>query len=477
MALAVLVTLAFVDWQPRPTPDDGGAGVGGVAGSGYWSRSWRQPLALSGVGAGFARVAMDPPTDCPLGGYAARHGAGPDSLLDPVGIGAMVLAALEESGSDSVARVTAEGESPGERLQVAMAAVDLVLIPESLRAAVAERLGGRFASLWVVATHDHAGPGGYWDNALAEFAGIGTYNAGWAAELADSIALAVERAAAALEPVSIDWGVSEAAAALVVPRSNKASPRRVPLYALRVRDRDRGEVRGGMVIHAAHPTILSHRSRLLSGEWPGECRRYLEDHCGGEWLVMQGPSGDLKPLLPDSLTLGLIADDWGVSEMRAYGAVVGELVERLSWRPLEMGEWAGSETLRPAPRADATGIVSAPWRRPVANALSFFTRDPQWVALLRLGELVLIGIPGEPVRAVAADLVEQVRLRIPGAKPLVIGLAGGYAGYVESAEKVRGGRGESAEVYFGPEFADLLSATVAEAADSLVARHSASGIR
>lgn len=401
--LAPLLLLLLVDLQPRAgeTPPR--------------LQAWQQSGPIS---VGFARVPLAPPPGTPLGGYAARRGAAADTLLEGVGVSAMVLQAGEQCA--------------------AFTAVDIVLVPESLRAAVGARTAAQ--ALWVSATHNHAGPGGYWDNLLAQFAGMGDYSEVWAEALADSIARAVNLAQQRVQPATF-WHGMAGEHGLAQPRANQQSPRTVPLQILEARD-PAGRPLGGLVVHAAHPTILGKRSLRLSAEWPGQCARTLADSLGGLWLVLQGPSGDLKPSL-------IRPAKNEIDRMRDYGRAVAGLVRATERRPLFPERLrAGWIEQQPLP-ADATGLVAGPLKTLVSNGLAPFTRAPLRVDVVALGPLLLVGVGAEPVRAAGASLAAAVAGAQPEGQPIVVGLTNGYLGYVEMAERVRLRQGEAERVYFG----------------------------
>ena len=65
---------------------------------------------------------------------------------------------------------------------------------------------------------------------------------------------------------------------------------------------------------------------------------------------------------------------------------------------------------------------------------------------LQLGSLTLLGVPGEPVG----------ELGLAARPAVLIGLADGYFGYVETPERWEAGLGESSKTYFGPSLAHAL---------------------
>jgi hypothetical protein len=52
----------------------------------------------------------------------------------------------------------------------------------------------------------------------------------------------------------------------------------------------------------------------------------------------------------------------------------------------------------------------------------------------------------------------------------VVGLAGGYVGYVDAPERVRERRGESPRMWFGPELLDVLRDGFRKAAEAVALR-------
>ncbi len=424
--LAFLLLLLVVDLQPGRRGKEEAPAIS----------SWRASGKLE---AGFSRIGLDPPPDCPLGGFAARRGAIADTVLDSVGATAMVL------------RV--DGRS------IAIVAVDLVLIPEALRAGVAARVD--CDALWICATHTHSGPGGYWDNALAEVFGLGRFDRVWAAQLEDRIVESVDGARQALGPARLRWGLREDHG-LARPRSNTDRRESLPMVVVSVSAGGPGEqqpVLGGMIVHAAHPTILGRRSRALSAGWPGWTSRALSRGFGGEWLVLQGAGGDLG---------AMPRDEKASAEARTelYGRAVADAAMEVSLHTPLDPTLSVSTALRSPLRADAAGLVPAPFRVMASNALSVFTRDPVRVDLLRLGSLALVGVGAEPVRASGRALALGVGAQLPGATPVVVGLTNGYLSYVEEPDRIHAHRGESERVYFGAALHTALIALAVAAAQS-----------
>src|SRR2546428_508795 len=91
---------------------------------------------------------------------------------------------------------------------------------------------------------------------------------------------------------------------------------------------------------------------------------------------------------------------------------------------------------------------AVPWllRRAFANAIAL-VREPTVIETrIRVGPLTLVGVPGEPVGGIGRQMAPEV----------IVGLADGYAGYVEMPERWAAGEGESQRTWFGPGLAQLL---------------------
>ena len=385
----------------------------------------RVVAAARGAGplrAGAAAVPMDVPAGAPIAGFA-RWSYASRGVRDPVGARAVVLAV------------------PG--CKVALASVDLLLVPEALDAAVRARVTDLgLDGLVVAATHTHAGPGGYWEHRFAERIGTGPYDPRVRDLAAGAIAEAVRRADATLAParVSVARG---AAPDLARSRSRGAEDGR--LVAVRV-DREGGAPVAEIVVFAAHPTILGEANRLISGDWPG---RFVADGRRGVRLFLQGAIGDRSVAGPES------------ASPERFGDALSARVEALapSAPPLASTElaFASVEIALPSVDPGAVPALLRPAARNLAHgALPAIAR----AEAVRIGDLVLAAVPAEPVAAVAAAWRASLP---PGTE--IVSLADGYLGYVEDPARMSARAGETALTYLGPDLARRLGEGVRVAAD------------
>jgi len=367
----------------------------------------RVALELLGVGslragAGKARIALGPHPI--LAGYPGRRRA--EDASEPVYARAI---ALEVEG-----------------MRALVASIDTLLVPGSLEEEVLRRARlPPLTCLLLAATHTHSGPGGSWDSVIAGWSGAGPFDRAQRDAIAQAVADALGQAIGALGPAELlvareDWPEGPA-------RPRSGGPIDPQLVALRVR-RPSGENVATLIDYPMHPTTTPRSSRRLSADWPGRVAAALE---GAPVLVVQGAGGNAT---------------WNRAEDVA--AVVAREAEQLlrkaePVRHLQIGCQARLVALPPP---QASPAVPWPLRRAFANAIAL-TREPAVIETrVRIGPLSLVGVPGEPVGELGRHMSPDV----------LVGLADGYAGYVETPERWAAGEGEAPRTWFGPGLAQVL---------------------
>jgi hypothetical protein len=423
LILAILLGIASLPWRgdraaEPPRPGDA-------------------PSASGRLSAGFAVVPFELPAGVPLGGFARVRWAS-EGVRDPVGARAVVLAA--------------------GGLKVALVAAELVLVPEELEAAVRERVADvGLGGLVVAATHTHAGPGGFWHNPVGERAGTGPYDRAVRDLVADAMARAVREAAASAVPVRATAG-AERAETLVRSRSGGEKDGR--LTVVRLEPLEGGAPVAELVVFPAHPTMLGKRNRLVSGDWPS---RLLALGERGPRLFLQGAVGD------QSTTGHATPEAYGEAVSRRVDGIVTSTSTSTSTSTATATS-TSTATAAGATLAFAEAEVVLPsvapgalpgWLRPAARTVAGgLMPATARVAAIRVGSTVLLAVPGEPVAAVAAGWRERLGGDL-AAELVILGLAGGYVGYVEAPDRMERRQGETVRTYYGPELAERLEAGLA----------------
>jgi hypothetical protein len=74
---------------------------------------------------------------------------------------------------------------------------------------------------------------------------------------------------------------------------------------------------------------------------------------------------------------------------------------------------------------------------------------------------MLVSVPGEPT----SDAAREIQSASSATR--VLALTDGYIGYVDTAERVKAGQGESKRQYFGPTLSSVLARAAAAATQAL----------
>ncbi len=379
--------------------------------------------------AGLAVVDLTPDGPVPLAGYAARLGQVSAGVHHPVKARALV----HDDGATKVAIVS----------------VDLLGVTREAKTAVVERVARRgftSATVFLTATHTHAGPGGLASIPLFRPM-TGPFDRARFDAVTGKIALAIERADDARAPARLRHGATRAPG-LQRNREQEGGPVDDRLRVLRVDGLD-GRPRGLVVHFAAHPTILPAAHREVSAEWPGAMCDALEArYPGATAMLLQGALGDVAPTGVDGS---------GVDAMTAYGRRVAEhgidAVEGAQALPdARLSAHAATVALPPtiagALLGRATGSALAPSAAP---AVEFGTLKVTSSGLAP--PLVLLGVPGEPTGACAAEVeapFEHLDAGIGEHALWTVACANDHLGYFTDRAAFRRGGYEASLTLVGP---------------------------
>jgi neutral ceramidase len=367
------------------------------------------------------QISLVPPEPLALGGYTERQ----DAKFQP-------------GGQDLLFRVR-ELRQGDRRLVIGVA--EMLTMPESLVREVRRRVisdpqapAGSLKNpeILLIATHTHCAPDSQMLNDRMTFRipGIAGFNRRWLAWYADRMAEGIA-ATAASTPGPAKMTLQQAPAAFNRGRRTGAQPD--PLVT---------RLGIGVTIYAAHPTIFSQAERTLQGDWPGQLMQQSGD------LVVTGAIGDVSPAA-DPLT----PQETALQRSNRMAEGLQAALKSAAVRPLAP-QWAVARvpiTLGPPtphPEFAKNNSISPE----IAQILVGRFAPPQAELFgLRIGRVVMIGVPGEPTAAVAR------RIGIPfiaqGQIPIVISHANGWAGYMlEPDDYARGGY-EATLAFHGPDLA------------------------
>jgi neutral ceramidase len=379
--------------------------------------------------AGFGRADITPKLGCQMVGYGNRPG-GASGIHDRLQARAMVL----EDAGGSWALVSND---------LCYTSSDTVA---AVRKVVQERTGIPGDHVLVSCTHTHAGPhDGHAQN--------------WDRPLAEIIADAVVAAHEARQPARIGSG-SGILYGYSINRRWLDRPIDPGVTVLRVDDLD-GNVLGLFTNFACHSVVLGYDNTQISGDWPGEAMRQLEDRFpGATCLFTQGGSGNVNPLVsgvrkrlrggqtiwaigdvstyygsPDDTNKWSIGDRGGgtfaevVELATAFADEVAYTASRIPTTTPTQPFWSEQVTVNAAAEPDEYPERPAP---PLITERPGFqdpSNIPAEIMLAGFGDLVLVTQPAEVFAETAIDL--KIRLRALGYRtPALVTYTNGFLLYL-----------------------------------------------
>ncbi len=360
----------------------------------------------------WSEVDISPPEPLRLGGYSER--------------GSKVL---QTGGEKLYARYIhlAQGKT-----DVLFISLEMLTIPESLRDGVLANLP-KGTALFMAATHTHCAPDSQMLNSRMTFAvpGIAPYSRTWSKWYVDKIS---EGAMKNLAMPMTETSLGMSSASVFLNHNRRSGPQPDPTVT-------RLLIPNHVLLthYTAHATIFDANRLQTSGDWPGEVAR----RSGG--LVLVGPIGDVSP--------------------QALGVTPAEKIQDFATRV----ESALKHPASPLASASLTAFetkIEVPIPRPhptfaqeygVAPSLAqvvvdkFAPRDG-YLSVVRLGDVIIVGVPGEPSTEVGAK-IQAIFLAHGFPHTLVCSHVNGWVGYILTPGDYDKGGYEATLAFHGREFA------------------------
>lgn len=384
-----------------------------------------------------------------LGGYGARQSKPTAGVHDGVRAKALVL-------------------TKGDRRFVLVTA-DVLAFPPGFKTAVAERLasaGWTPEQLMLLPSHSHTSidmmalhSGNVFGNPR-----LGIYQKELREYTADTLARVVRDASKSLAPVL--------AGSATIAVSDKNRNRRdgtgvhdTNLTITRLDTTDRRPL-AILVNWTAHPTFMDEDDMLFSGDWPGHLQRTVEALIGGSVtaLFYNGAEGDQSPVPPPDC-----CSNWERAERygRDMGIVAWHAWERI--QPAEVSLFAyHSQTITLPKRQWHPDFMNTGGREygldeeKMQGLIEQLMPTETHSTCLRLGNLVIVGVPGEIAAQLGLDLKKNVQGATGATCVTIGGLADEWTSYILPADEYRKGGYEASASFYG----ETLGATLVEGAAS-----------
>ena len=398
---------------------------------------------LPQIRAGAAQTVITPPLDCYLAGYF--HDRLATRVRDDLYCRALVL------------------EGAGGR--IALVSLDLVCVvsewADVARAQIQERTGIGADKVLICATHTHTGP------AVRRLRPRWVQEE-WLSSLPEMIADTVARASDNMFDALLFPGRQEddyCTHNRVARRKNgsevfyrqqddligPAGPIDPELLALGVRDHE-GNMRAMVINYATHADVIGGGSAdFISADWPGEIPRTIRAAYGDDTvaLFLNGPCGDSAPRVWRETRLPQSGPAKAVQLGRALAGLAMNAAEKAE--PLESSECVGAMRMLDIPYYTRTEEFTAEIEELRGrDDLAYFEqaiidRADGWesdgetahvpVQVLRVGDLVFVGLPGEFFTRWGLEIKHWS----PAEYTFVVELANDWFGYVPTTNQAHRG--------------------------------------
>ena len=397
--------------------------------------------------AGAARVNLTPPLEmkAALGGYGERDSKPAVGVHDAVWAKALLLT----RGEQKFVLVTA----------------DVLGFPPQFKAAVVQRLsseGWNANQILLLPSHSHTSfdlmalhPGNVFGNRR-----IGLFHKELFEHTANQLAQVIRAAGKQVVPIRAG------STTVSVPDRNRnrrhgLTTHDTTLTVTRIETAS-GNPLAVLVNWTAHPTFMDENDMLFSGDWPGHLQRTVEALVGHGVITMyyNGAEGDQSPVPPTDCP-----SHWERAER--YGREMGIMAWR-AWekvQPREVREFAyHTETIELPKRQwhpDFMKTGGAEYGLDEAKMQGFVDQlNPTQThsTCLRLGELEILGVPGEMASQLGMDIKSKAK-QFSGANCVTIGgLADEWVSYILPADEYRKGGYEASMSFYG----ETLGSTLVE---------------
>ncbi len=344
-----------------------------------------------------------------------------------------------------------------QKATLALVSLDTLLVSADLSKKIsswlqheAAKQGALLSQVSVVATHTHAGHGGFSENPLWQIAVTERYRPELVASLQEALLVSYRQALSSSKEVntlSLRAGTVEGLSKLRWPGTL--------LYQqgmeLRFSSADNlDQPRGCLQTFPVHPTWYGINDFTLSSDIAGYIEKSSKAAMGSECFFFNGAAGNISPERGSSL--------------REYGE---DFVARLKEIPEQQQSLAslsaGSLLLSlPAPRfnlkaCNISSLISTLFNVDVLSALPRFTK----ITYLLLNRVLWIFVPGEPLADLQKSWEKSLFTVLPGIEHIrFIGTANDYVGYIVPQELYAQPHLESCTSFYGDQLGEVVLAAL-----------------
>jgi len=369
-----------------------------------------------------------------LGGYGARMNVPPKGVHDPIYARVVVL----QKGKQKLAVVS----------------LDHLLAPGSLTREVLKAVKGTGIeedNLFMAATHTHCAPDamGLNDRMRVFLPGVGSFIPEFLSFTAEKIGEAIKEANKRLKLCRF---AVYAEALPGLNRNRRKASYLDPTMTVAKFTGAKDEVIAAIVVYAAHPTIHGHTMMEVSAEFPGVVQDGLEKAYGNGAvaLYLNGAQGDVSPSADEG------KDDF--ERVQIYGEKLLSHARRLlnaaknEPDPI-LSSVVSTPLPEPRPHREFQESAGKEYKIPQSmlnDIVKKIAPASTPVSLAKIGSLLLMGYPGEPISELGLGLKVYAQQK-GAAHAAPVALVNDWVGYILTAAEYERGGYEATVSFHGPD--------------------------
>ncbi|ODS77656.1 MAG: hypothetical protein ABS46_17925 [Cytophagaceae bacterium SCN 52-12] len=358
----------------------------------------RPVITADSLKAGWADVNITPGKPGPMAGYGKRRGKPFVGVHDSVFVRTLVL----ESSMTRAAIVSA----------------DLLIIPPTVTARLRQLLTPSdipYEHIYLGATHTHNSVGG-WGTGISGLFFSGSYDPEVEEYLAQAIVRSLRKAQRHVESATLTYREAYDTANInnrLIGDEGTVDPE---IRAFELQAKSGRKLT--LVTFGAHSTVLNSGTMLLSRDWPGILLDSLHNGKQESGMYLAGAVGSMAPRSQGDTDLEAMADQGNGVYQALKGVVADTAVTRPGLAALTL----------PLPLGDPNPRLTTRWALRSWAFNRLFGEYPNEIKALRLGNILMIGLPCDFSGELMAPLDSYAKAR--GLNLIVTSFNGGYIGYV-----------------------------------------------
>jgi neutral ceramidase len=225
-----------------------------------------------------------------------------------------------------------------------------------------------------------------------------------------------------------------------------------------------------LVNWTAHPTIMSDEDMWVSSGWPGYLQRELESWIGKDITAMyyNGAEGDQSVIAGEGGSHYEKAENYGRSIAKHALSVYQGIDTKKNVKFDFTGRTATLPVPQPHPSFMQTGGEEYQLdEEKIQGLLNQIFPATTYLSSVRLGDLMIIGAPGELIASIGMDIKAEMKHKNI-TYPVIGGLANEWISYILTENEYHEGGYETSVSFYGKDLGKIIHKEMLETAKKLI---------